>query len=244
MRVTFKWLLLLSSALALLLAPSVASLIIEHSGSADPTTEGSSPDSGNSSAVPSDIGGIPAWHSVGGLDSTQMNFHFPSADIRNLSGDWPITANLGNRSADSGSQTGLWVTYMPNNVRFDIGLHRDGNGDQVLRANGFQSRGPTYTFQGLGANYALPQVADTSSSHTADYDGNGASGISGYAEGSSYFYPGLFFGADNGSFSLLKLETGGLLTTAAPEPSSAVLIGLGGLALAGFRRWRRISTHR
>lgn len=239
MRFMLKWFVLLSSALALLSVPAVAGLIIQHSGSTDPTTEGFSLFSGNSSAVPSDIGGVPAWHLDGGRDTTQMSYHFSGTDTSNLSGDWLITANFRNLSTDTGSTTGPWVTFMLNNVRFDIGLYSDGNGNQVLQANGFQSQGPTYSIQGLGANFALLQVAYNSTTHTANYYVNGNLAISGYAGGSNYFYDGLVFGADNGNFNLVKLETGGLPETSTPEPSSAVLIGLGGLALAGFSRRRR-----
>jgi hypothetical protein len=116
-------------------------------------------------------------------------------------------------------------------VRFDIDLYSDGEGDQILEANPFGA-GPTYPIYGLGSGFVLVQVAYSAANGSADYYVNGQEVISGYTGEDHYFYTGFVFGADNGDFNLVQLQSGDLGT---PEPASAVLTLA---ALAGLV-WRR-----
>jgi hypothetical protein len=229
-------------------APALrGAVIIQHSGANNPSGLGGEGftlnSAANSYAVTDDLGisGLDAWHLDGSRDSTQENYHFTGPDIAALSGAWLITANLRNLSTASGAGTGPWVTLMLSGVRFDIGLESDGNGNQVLEAK-YDGTSASYTISGLGQNFALIQVAYDPVGKTADYYYNGTKVISGYAGASNWFYNGLVFGADNGNFNLVELETGGL-PDSVPEPVTAGFM-IAALAVGAVLRLRRSSASR
>lgn len=228
-------LILLLSVGALTQAPVLAgTIVIAHNGETDPSTEGFAYYAGSVGPVLG-TGGVPAWQIQGSWDSSQYNSHLNASDTP---GDWVLTAYLSNNTttSQSGNETGPWVSYMaPTGVRFDLDLYSDGDGDQILEANPFGSSygpTPTYPIYGLGSGFVLVQVAYSAANGSADYYVNGTEVISGYTGENQYFYDGLAFGADNGDFAQVQLQTGDMTT---PEPASAILILA---ALAGLV-WRR-----
>jgi len=213
------------TAIILSAGPAVADTVVQHSGATDPGTEGFSAYSTPGYAVINDQGsGIDAWHMDGAWSTTQEIYYFSGANSGALSGGWALSAKLRNTSTETGDETGPWISVMLGGKRFDIGLHSDGNGDQVLTGN-VNYDTTNYTISGLGQNYVYVQVAYDSVKGTADYYVNGSKVITGFIPTDQYFYDGLVWGGE-GNFNLVKLETGNpwpsvTLSTTAPDPTNS-----------------------
>ena len=231
-----------------------ASIIAEHSGSTDPSTEGfvvpAGYNGGNGAPVTNDLGlGINAWNINGSWCCSAEIDLLSSAQEGALSAnDWLLTVNMRVLStADTGTgygpnSEGGVVTVGVNGLRFSVDLHSDGSGDMVLAPDPFAA-GPTYTIDGLGSNYALIQIAYDAATRTADYYVNGAEVLSGITGYTNYYESWFGFGGEDSNFNLVELQsdtTIGSTSPAVPEPSSMTLLGFGVLLLAcsiaGFRR--------
>ena len=231
--------------------PAHAAIIAEHSGATNPSTEGfvvpSGYDDGNGKPVYNDLGlGINAWNINGSWCCSGEAYELSSAQETALTAnDWVMTAYFRDLSTTcSGSfgpnSCGGGVTVGVGGLRFSIGLHSDGHGDQVLAPDPFAGS-PTYTIKGLGMNYALFQVAYDAATKTANYYVNGKevlTDIHGYTD---YYENQLFFGGQDSNFNLVELQSDTTLTST-PEPATLALVGLGILISAFFfRRRARVS---
>jgi hypothetical protein len=229
------------AALTLLAAGSASAgtIIIQHTGANYPTTEGFTQYSGTATPVPNDRGlGIAAFNMSGSWDSSQMyDGNVPVSQL--LTTNWVLTANFADLSTNTTPNPsfgpdsyGSWVDLLLNGTRFDIDLHSDGAGGQVLAVDSIGS-GPTYDIAGLGtgtnAGYALIQLEYIAATNTANYYVNGARVISDYAGYGTPWASQLAFGGENGNFNLIQLDLGA--TVGIPEPSGLTLTALGCLLM-------------
>jgi hypothetical protein len=228
---------------ALAAAPARADInIIQTSGSTDPTTLGFTNDVGGSPAPGS--AGIGSWNISGAWCCDYALYSLNGAQASELSAaaTWTFTATFANLSNDtSPAFSGSYADVIVNSVRFDLGLHSDGSGDQILSLNTFTGT-PAYTITGLGNNPATLSFIYNNTTQTGDAFVNGAEVISGFAgrpEGLGD--GGVFFGGENGEFSNVDLQTGSVLPgSPTPEPTyfGLLAVGLGGILFVARRRRR------
>lgn len=220
-----------------------ATIIVEHSSSTNPATEGFV--GGFGSLVTNDLGlGINAWNIGGSWCCGADRYNFSAAQLAALSSsNWVLSVYFRDLSTDtSGSygpnSYGSGVSIGFDGVRYDIELHTDGHGGQTLAADSFAS-GHTYDIAGLGTNYVSIQLDYDAATKTADYYVNGTEVISGYGGFGAYPFNGIDFGGGGlgGNFNLVELEMPSSAPSV-PEPSSSALIALGGMAALtlGIRR--------
>lgn len=220
-----------------------ASIIAEHSGSTNPSTEGfvvpSGYNSGNGAPVTNDLGlGINAWNINGSWCCSGEIYELSSAQETALTdNNWLLTVNMRDlATASSGNygpnSYGGVVTVGVGGLRFSVDIHSDGKGDQVLAPDPFAGS-PTYTIVGLGTNYALFQVAYDAATKTADYYVNGTEVLTGVTGYTNYYESWFGFGGEDSNFNLVELQSDtSFPTSAAPEPSTLFLLVTGTLAAA------------
>jgi hypothetical protein len=186
-----------------------------------------------------DLGlGIDAWNVQGSWCCGYLSAALTPSQAAELSAsqnNWVFTATFRNLSLNT--VRGSYATVSLNGRRFDLNLHTDGAGNQILSANAFAG-GPNVTVPGLGTGYATLKVLFSNATDTADFYVDGAKVISGYAGHTNFAAENLvFFGGENGNFNLVSLET-----VVIPEPAMTLML-LSGL-LSGAVLLRRQSRRR
>ncbi len=216
-----------------------ADVLLEHTGANDPTTENFlNSGVGTFGPVYNDLGlGINAWNEQGSWCCSYYTHSFTSNEIAALTGatNWEYTVKFRNLSTDTApTQSGIYAAIDVNDLRIDLNIHSDGNGNQILSLNPFTGS-PSYTIPGLGMNYVTLQMLYNNTAKTADIYVNGTPVITGYAGWSDpYGENWANFGGENGNFNLVELETN------VPEPSSLILLASGSLGLVGILRRKSI----
>jgi len=215
-------------------APARADIVVQTSGSTDPTTKGFTNDFGGTPAPGS--AGVGTWNISGSWCCTYAIYLLDGSQVSDLNAatSWTLTATFSNLSTDTGAtEAGSYAGVDVNGARFDLSLHSDGNGNQILSLDDLTGA-PDYTILGLGTNPVTLSLIYNNTTDTADAYVNGADVISGWA-GYTEGFAGVFFGGEDGDFSNVELETGSVLPT--PEPGSVFLF-LGVVGLLG----RRLAT--
>lgn len=219
-------------------------IMIQDSGGTDPNTLGftgstyGSPAPGSASDGNWDVSG--PWccgYDVYSLNSIQV------AELDSAS-SWTYTATFANLSTNTSPEEsypssyttvpgsyGSYASIALNGFRFDLGLHADGSGDQILMLDPF-SGGPDYTISGLGTNQVTLSLVYNNSTDTADVYVDGVDVISGLAGNqlSDSTINELFFGGEDGQFSNVELSYAPLSfggigdSSPVPEPRTFWLI--------------------
>jgi hypothetical protein len=212
MRREFKYL-----AVAIVLALAAASaradvVIVQDSGAANPNTFGFTGVFG---------GPVPGTAVTGGwgIPSGAWNFNYAirslsPAEISSLNAapTWTLTATFSNLSSNSvptypgaPDSSGSYAGVSFEGLRFDLGIHSDGHGNQILSLDPYTG-GPEYTIQGLGTNPVTLTLVYNNGSHTADAYVNGVPVIYGFAGGTQFTGNAVFFGGENAVFGNVALS--------------------------------------
>jgi hypothetical protein len=258
-----------ASAVGLLLAgvpaTAKAGFLFEHHGDTNPTTEGFT---GHVVfGAPSTFGpiandlGNPAWSVVGTAQSSQYAYTSgaltPSqlADIANHGFTLTIVARaLLNIAPTYDATHPVAITGGGLNTgaqRFDIALGLNASGDTVVflftaddaigPGSSLVGAGPSYTLTGAGNGYHNYSLVYNPVTQLADLSVDGITRIQGYTGNTTFkANVGLYFGASSGGQGNINFAQ----VVSVPEPSSVVLLVVGGLCLIAlsFRRFRRAAT--
>jgi hypothetical protein len=232
-----------------------AEMIALHQGANNPAMEGftlsnivvGTPPTG---AVLNDMG-RDAWHlGTASSDDQAVYLHSLDSSQQQAIQTQGFTLDLIARITD-GPENASASNFFPSigaavvvgsSARFDLYLGLNSSGDTVavlandlIGGGGFYTPGAGFTL--AGSDYHDYRLVYDSVTRTADLYIDGVARITGYRGQTHYLTGGVGFAAVNGgagNFSLVRVTSG-----AVPEPSSVVLLGLGGLGLLGFGRLRR-----
>ena len=235
-----KYTFILIAALAFAALPAWGSIIVSQQGATDPALNGFFPEVVTSQGPV----GTTAWN-VQGSWNLGYDYQFLTAGqltTLNAATNWAFTATLANLSLNTSptfpgapASYGSYAVVGVNNIRFDLGMHSDGSGNQVLWLDPFSATSPNYTIVGLGTNYVTLEAIYNNSTKTADIFVNGTKVISGYAGNTTSFTCNcVAFGGENGNFSQVELQSNP--SSAVPEPGMLIMFGSGIIGLAGVLR--------
>jgi hypothetical protein len=232
-----------------------AAIIVQHSGSADPTTEGwtaNIPPSGLTvGPVINDLGsGFDAWMvddnstmlgGNGGYNVTPTGAQVAQASAQG----WVLRTRLRVVDATALMQD-VCAIYRDGATSWDMRFGRESDGDPIVQLV-TTSGGPTFTLQGAGSTYNLWELRYDPVAGSADLFVNGIERISNYT-GFSIAQTSVIWGAASsadtgqGNYNLVQFEIFDQAQVV-PEPSSLTLFGLGAAALViSSRRRRRRDT--
>lgn len=246
---------ILSAALTPVVFAAIAQAapIVNHSGSADPTTEGwtfETLGTGtiNKGPITNDAGsGYDAWYVHDASADYGIYYQLftagQKADL--VANDW--TAQMRMRNPNNSDAAGGGVAFDVNlgsgGKRFYVyfGTQADGNPTWDLAGNYAADNTdiPLLARVGLGGGYHLYEFRYNATTTTADFyvDGTiavaGLAGVSGAGGGNGrvQFASGAGGDQGQGNYNLVTLSLG-----VVPEPASASLLAIGGLSLLGRRR--------
>jgi hypothetical protein len=237
MRISLTVLLFILGPACFATLPAWGDIIVDQQGAASPASNGFANDFGVTSQGPV---GTTAWNIQGDWCCGYDYYSLTSSQITDLTTatNWAFIATYQNLSPDTGpgylgypGGYGSYAVVQFNGVRFDLGMHSDGSGDQVLSLDPFGGS-PNYTIAGLGTSPVTLEALYNNSTGTANIFVNGTEVISNYA-GHAPVQAGnlVFFGGEDGTFSQVELET------TVPEPSTFSMLALSLLAcFLGVRR--------
>lgn len=238
-----RWFSIGAAALAIATAEVRAQVIISHSGSTDPATEGwtrTSPTSGNVGAVTNDLGaGTAAWH-VDDNSTVATNYYnfTPSGSLiaQGAAQGWTMSATM--RLTTSAPHIGfMGFGYQDGTKDWEIYAEQTAGNDFVVRFYGVGA--PSFALSGQGNDYHTISMVFDPGSSTVDVFIDGVERISNFA-GATYEVTQIFFGGGS-SNNMGEANYSAVQFSAVPEPSTTAAI-LGAVALAGVavvRRGRR-----
>jgi hypothetical protein len=233
----------------------VAGLIIAHQGSTDPATEGFTPDA---CCAPSTVGpiandvGFPAWSIAGSATNSQFAYISGTLSAAQMA---DIATQGFVLTLEARVLQGLAPVYDAVNPivivgaaveigskRIEIELGLDSNGDTVavlptsIDSSGpgqsVRAFGPSFTLTGSDSTYHNYQLVFDPGTQLADLFVDGVDRIQDYAGNTSFaLNRGLGWGAwsgGQGNFNVVQLAAPQI---AVPEPSSLLLLSIGGLGL-------------
>jgi hypothetical protein len=227
-----------------------AAIIVQHSGSADPTTEGWTaviPPSGLTvGPVINDLGsGFDAWMvddnsiaATGGYNVIPTGAQVAQASAQG----WILRTRLRVVDATALMQD-VCAIYRDGAISWDMRFGRELDGDPIVQLLTSLSGGPTFTLQGAGNTYNLWELRYDPVAGSADLFVNGVEQISNYT-GFSIAQTFVIWGAAStadtgqGNYNLVQFEIVDQAQVV-PEPSSLTLLGFGAAALAISSRLRR-----
>lgn len=206
-----------------------ANIIVNQAGATNPTSDGFTLNVGGGVTSQGPVGN--AWN-VQGTWCCAGDWHYltdSQITILSKATNWAFIVTYQNLSSDTGPGYFGWpdgygsVAYLQiNGLRFDLDLHSDGHGNQVLSLDPITGS-PVYTIAGLGTNYVTLELLYNNTTMTASVFVNGEEVISnypGHAPVAGYTENAVVFGGENANFSLVELEAG---TPTLPVVESAAL---------------------
>jgi sugar lactone lactonase YvrE len=203
----------------------LAHVIVQETGGANPNTLGFTGAFGGT-APGSASGGT--WNIAAGPWNTNYDIYeltaANQADLAAADG-YSYTATYSNLSSNTSPtfggapfSYGSYANLSVNNIRFDLGMHSDGQGNQVLALNPFNANSPVFSIPGLGSNPVTLTLLYNNTTQLGDAYVNGVKVISGYAGNNSAFTgENVVFGGEQANFSNVELIAG--LPTAAATAS-------------------------
>ena len=212
-------------------------ILVQHSGSADPTTEGFTLGvSGTGTTilgpVTNDLG-MNAW-TVGG--GNVVNYSQSLTPIPNE--DWTLSIDVRVIQSGQGFNPNNWATFLAGNEGFALGFGTDSNGNATVWINNILTgtlpgSQPAFTLSGGGSVYNSYQLDYSAVANTASLWVNGTEEVSDISGVSGFSAWSVDWGRGQGGHSQANWNS---VSLSIPEPSSAVLILLGGGGLFYLRR--------
>jgi hypothetical protein len=224
------------------LAFGQGTLIIQHFGDTDPTTEGFTLGGGSTGQVggiTNDLG-FNAWSTT--VANSSVSYY---CSIENLTGlDWELTGTI--RIVSSNTIPGVFNLYLSTGLeQFEVKIGSDANGNPIVAALG-SSLSPVYVLNNAGSTYNTYQLLYDAASDTADLYINGVEQMEDIV-GDTYFefppQPQLSWGGGNqgptsqANWNMVSLEI-------VPEPLAIFLLFLGGGVFIYVRRIYRMRHNR
>jgi trimeric autotransporter adhesin len=203
----------------------LAHVIVQETGGADPNTLGFTGAFGGT-APGSSSGGT--WNIAAGPWNTNYDiYELTAANQADLAaaGGYTYTATYKNLSTNTSPtfpgapfSYGSYANFSVKGIRFDLGMHSDGQGNQVLALDPFDANSPVFTIPDLGTNPVTLTLLYNNTTQLGDAYVNGVKVITGYAGNSTAFTgENVVFGGEQANFSNVELIAG--LPTAAATAS-------------------------
>lgn len=233
--------LIWAAAFAFALPRLAAQVIVSHSGSIDPATEGwtlTTPVAGTVGAVTNDLGnGTAAWNVTDNSATNGYLYAFIPSGAQIAQGNaqgWTMTATM--RLTTAAPSAGfVGFGYQDGTNAWNFYPQQTSGNDFVIAVVG----GPTFTLTGQGSDYHTVSWLYNAGTAQADLFVDGVARISNFA-GSPNVGVEVFFGG-GGSASVGSANYSAVQFTTVPEPAAGAAI-VGVLALAGVAlRSRKIS---
>ena len=206
------------------LMAAAQNVIVNQQGATNPASNGFALNVGGDITSQGPVG-TAAWNVQGDWCCSSDWYYLSSSQITELATatNWAFIATYQNLSPSIGPGYfgypcgyGSYAVIQVNGVRFDLAMHSDRSGNQVLCLDAFTGS-TNYTIAGLGTNYVTLEVLYNNSTRTANIFVDGKEVISNYAGHAPLpAYTGNFviFGGENGTFIQVELQTN------APTPSA------------------------
>jgi hypothetical protein len=194
----------------------LAHVIVQETGGANPNTLGFTGAFGGT-APGSASGGT--WNIAAGPWNTNYDiYELTTANQTDLAAadGYTYTATYNNLSTNTSPtfpgapfSYGSYANLSVKNIRFDLGMHSDGQGNQVLALDPFDANSPVFTIPGLGTNPVTLTLLYNNTTQRGDAYVNGVKVISGYAGNSTAFTgENVVFGGEQANFSNVELIAG------------------------------------
>jgi len=215
-------------------------ILVQHSGSLNPTNEGFSLgiDTGVSVGPVTNDLGMSAWTttSTGGGLFAYVQTLTPQQQAQVAGSDWMMSVTLRVvQSSNTNSQ--IYTIFNTGSRAFDLGFGLNGNGDPFVEVNESSLR-PVYTLTGAGSSYNNYDLLYNAANNTASLWVNGVDIIDNISGIQTPSLPVLYWGAGQDAPETYQANWN-LVSLSIPEPASAAFILLGSGALIYLRRiWK------
>lgn len=214
-------------------------LLVRHSGSANPTSEGffvySSYGSPQLGAVTNDMG-LDAWSMR--LSSAGINYRHAITDLSGL--DWRLSVSL-RVVEDSISSRVFSVGLDTGQHTFGLSFGLNSEGDPSVRLSG-SSLSPEFVLQGAGSAYVNYELFYNAATGSAGLWVNGVERVSDMS-GAPGYSPAFGFGGGFQNPANLQANWNLVSLEIIPEPSAWALLACGAVLLAGHWLRRFMSAH-
>lgn len=207
-------------------------LIIGHFGSADPTAEGFTLlRGGTPSLSPVMESGLDAW--AINLDADDIGAYVQYLTPQQgagIAGSWILSVNVRIREPFILPNNGIFADLNTDAEYFALRFGAEANGDPMVQFHNL-----SYTLNGGGSGYHNYQLRYDAVASLASLWIDGTERLSGLSGSPSPTSPFFRWGGGQRSAGAVSANWNEASLSAIPEPSSLLLLSLGGLALAAAR---------